>query len=425
MARAAIKTIEPEHDAIEDALESDASTGAIELLDALDEIRAAGTSDVDILVYRLGKGGVRGSWDFCTTLTPPIEIVDVMNHLREEYGSGDYGLRIRVNRKLKTTKYISIAANKSPTPSGLSGSSDIVGLLLSQANSSKSDMISMMTLMMTQSQAAAERQSEQQARAAEQQAAASQRSTELMVTMMTAMMGGREKMSEIIPMMVALQPKNDSGGMVEALTVLEKAKGLFGGGEEKGDSTQEMVANGVKLIGPALKGISDMVTSRRGDGQKVTLPGNDGEDGERPVALMLGGPASQELGAQFQATREKGGTGAFPILDLVRDDVNFFFVRNHDPEKAADMVYDTFEAHDVPEDDINALYLAAMSSPDWLGFFAAEGIDLRQRPQWAEQFITALGSIHTENSASLPSGGGEAGRETDTSGDGEPGEGGD
>jgi hypothetical protein len=406
--------IEPEDDPVNDALSADASSGGAELLETLDELRSAGSSNIDILVYRLGKGGVRGSWDYCTTVVPPIEITDLMSSLKDEYGAGDYGLRIRVDRKLKTTKYISIAAgNIKPPEKNVFGDGNMLQFMMMQQSEARREQADMQRFMMQQQQASSDRMM--------------QLLGALAPAAIAAFTGGKDKTSEV---MAALGPyinRQEGDSTEKTLAMLKTAKELFGGDSPKdGDDTQELISNGVKLIGPGLKAIGDMVS--RGRGQPAALPAADG--GERVAAdtgaLMLGAPefrpspATIPAGAPLEyAARDPS---KYPVLDLIRQDVLFLYGRGHDPEKAADLVYDTIDAHEVPEDDINALAAAFAISPDWLADLAAEGIDLRERPEWAQAFLGALLNIHANLDAEDERSGGREGGLPDAGKDGEAGE---
>lgn len=155
--------------------------------------------------------------------------------------------------------------------------------------------------------------------------------------------------------------------------------------------------NGMRLIGPAIKGAADFMTKRTQGRDEV--PGGVEPHSEEAPPLRLGAPIAGPVLEGPTGTHGREPS-AYPIIDLIRDDVVFCYARNHDPEKAADMVYDTLDAHQVTEADINALMAAVAIAPGgYLEFFASEGIDLRQRPEWAEAFLAALVSIHTEADA--------------------------
>lgn len=99
-------------------------------------------------------------------------------------------------------------------------------------------------------------------------------------------------------------------------------------------------------------------------------------------------------------------------------DVNYGFMRGHDAEKIADLVFDVIEANNVTGAEIDELAAHFALSPTGLDDLAREGIDLRSNPKWAAEFFAALHAIHS-GAEDDPDGG--DGRAPDLGGNGEAG----
>jgi hypothetical protein len=255
---------------------------------------------------------------------------------------------------------------------------------------------------------------------------ASERSMQMMLAMMgqfqqaqattlQAMMGGRDKFSEVAAIfspLLAREPAGGGGRLGEFKEMLDLAKGLLpapaGGGED--DSIAGLA---FKALSPAIpdlaKGFSDFAATRRAEaaGQAEVRP----VDYTRETAP----PAPQVAHA---------GSGRFPLLAEIRTDVLFYFGRRIDPEIAADALWDVLtgealKAKGFTEADVVPI-LATLNGAGqrWLDELAGEGLDLRADPTWAHGFLNALVAIYRGEDGS-PFGGG--GGEGDTSGDGQPG----
>lgn len=372
--RTTTTTEEIQDDILDKATETDLQETAGDLADVLADLRGLSGSDVQVLVYKIPKGGPRGGWEYVMTITPPIDTSELMDGLRNDWGAGDYALRVRAAGKIKSTKFISIAASKSApaiTPSK-NDNNELLQILLAQNAASKSDMMQMTTLMM------------------QSQQASQQQMMQLMTVLLPAMMGGKEKTSELLTAFATLQNMGDKGGgMKEAIETLVAAKSLFGGGESGGsnlDLDDNMIGNALKIAGPLLGGLAKTV-SERGQQQQVTvLPPVQPHVPPQPVPVML--PNGGEVAIPDQVSR-------FPVLDLIKDDVLFLFNRQHDPELSAEVVIETLEKHQVEEAAISDVIAAFAVSPNWIEELASEGIDLRSNPVWANQFLSALVSLYT------------------------------
>lgn len=386
---------ETQDDIIDKAMTDDAAATADDLTDVLSDLRGLSGSDVEVMIYRIPKGGVRGGWEFVKSITPPIDTISLMDDLRNDWGAGEYALRVRAGGKIKTTKFVSIAAPKSGAVAVQSknDSNELLQILLAQNASSKSDMMQMTTLMM------------------QSQQASQQQMMQLMTVLLPAMMGGKEKTSELLTAFATLQNMGDKGGgMKEAIETLVAAKSLFAGNEGGGanlDLDGDLLSNGLKLAGPLLGSLANLVPKRQ-ERQEVAqiLP-------EIPTAPLIAIPETPVIAPVPQAERP---ASRFPVLDLIRDEVLFLFQRRKNPEVAAELVLETLEQNGVELEQLTNVIAAFSVSPNWLEELASEGIDLRADPAWANQFLSSLVQQFSEAGGDDDySGGGAGGAENNDS----------
>lgn len=360
------------------------------------------------LLFKKSPNGM-GPWASCDECYPDqgqtFDLFAIMRDMRERFGPGNYELRVFAGGRQRAVWPFTVAQDKAPAPApaapaqpqGL-GAADLVAMMLSQAAEARRDQA-----------AAADRQMALMAEMGKSQAA-----------MMTAILGRpQNSMADTLALVAALQ---GAGGkspglkdMVETLVALDGLRGGSGGdaggdrGGGDGLDLESLVHDGGRLVGPLVKGLADLVTRRRGDPDD---PSAGGAAGRGPVdQLALGAPGSPP----------PSRTG-YRVLDLIGDDVLYFYGRGHDPEKAADLVFDVIEANHVTEPELQELATTFALSPTGLDDLAALGIDLRERAGWAVDFFRALYAIHQgEGDDSAGGGGGEG----DAAGNGaarEPGE---
>lgn len=366
MARRPI-VIHPEQtDPLDDAVSDDRLNIADDLANALEALRPADQGSVKGILYRVPAGN--GKYEWIREVYPPFDMNGIMQALKEEFGGGDFCLRLMADGKIRKNINFAIVKDKTPllAPQGFGGGGDMM------------TMFQMMMSMQNQSAQAAQAAADRQM---QMLMASNQQSTQMMLGMVTAMTGNREKMSDIIPMFAALKPDNPGGGMKEAVETMVLMKGILNGDPEKpGFDADDIVGSVLKLGGPIVGAVGKAFSERRGT---ATNPAPVYEPPPESGQLML---------PQSAPPSESGNL----VLDTIRDDVLHCFRRGHDPERAAELVYDTIEAAGVTEGQINELVAAFAVSADWLGELAANGIDLRGNPEWAEQFLQALIRVHSD-----------------------------
>lgn len=372
--RRAVGTVLPDvglyrDDPLNAAVREDREGLADQLTDVLEGLGNIDQGSIKGILYRIPVPN--GKYEWIREVFPPFDVSSLMSGLKEELGGGDYALRIMAENRVRKTIHFSIMKEKTALLAG---------------NSTGSDTMMLMQMMMQQ-QAESSRQAMAAAdRQMQMMMSSSQQSTQMMLGMVTAMMGGKDKTSEVMAAIAPLLTKNDGNNMQETLAMLTTAKTLFG---DKADDNKfdadDLVGSAVKL-GTPLIGALGRAFQQRG--------ANGGTPGEVPATeaaprLMLPSGAPAANGPETVSS-------GWPLLDLIREDVLFFYRRNHDPEKAADCVYDLIEAAEIPLEDLDALVSAVSVSPNWLEELAALGLDLRERPEWAKAFLDGLVSIHTD-----------------------------
>lgn len=373
-----------EHDPIEQVMAGDDVNIAGSLENILDELGTVITEDAKVFVYK-GAKGVAGQWAWCMTLTPPINVDSILDTLRNDWGAGSYQLRIRAKGRIVTTKQLDIAGDPEPRNKKKEDNSrDMTDLLLQQAATSKTDMMQMMQIQMQMMQAG----------------------NQQMIALMTVMMGGKDKTSEVMsalaPFMVQKQ-----GGMEETIKTMVAMKELLGDGNGGGgDKSFFEQAAGALL--PAIAGAATGMMGQQG--------------GEQPQFQPM--PQQQFLPPQSHPQQPQTTPSPIPsdpLIRLIAPEVLFYAARGFDPDAAADQVVTTLQTNQVPIDAINSLVVRLGQSPDWIASLAQYGLDLRQHREWAQQFLQSLVTRYQSVVGANANSVGQAGGTTNVTDDGETG----
>ena len=389
-------------DPIDDAMIEDAQGIAGDLTAILDSLRDFDQGSIKGILYRKPRNGL-GKYEWIEELAPPFDINAMHAELKDKFNGGDFQLRIMAGGRIRKNIDFSIAAD--PTK-------------LIQSRDDKKDnsdiMLGMFQMMSTQQQASSDRQMQMMMAMQQQARESSDRTMTLMMTMMTGMMGNQGKPTDLIPLFVAMKDNNSGGGMKDMVETMVALKGLVAPSEDKGGfDPEDLVGSVVKLAGPVAgaigKGIGAL--AQRGGPQPGHMPQGMEPNPTEPLALPQG-PNQPALPPPLEGPT--GGPPANPLLNLIRPDILYFFQRGHDPEKAADSIYDVIEAAliqgVITEDHLNDLVSAHALSADWLSDLAAQGIDLRANPQWADKLLGELIAIHLESANADMSGDDDSGR---------------
>ncbi len=408
---AAIVEIEPS-DAMSQVLEEDDAHLADGVSDVLAHIRAIANDDSKINIYKVNTKG--GSWEYIKTLTPPFDMDTLLDDLRDEWGGGNYTLRVLAKGKIVTTKQISIAGPpKVPTVGQVkSEGSEMIPLLLQQINSSKSDNMAMMTMMM---------QSQQQA-AAQQ----SQMMMGLMTALIPVMAGNKQDPVALIQAFAAMQPQKDNAPMSEMIQNMIAMKELMGDGGG-GGSEDSFMGSAAKALLPMLaKGAESMVNTNP-QSPLNTDPRNHPPPmsamrpapmlAMRPNPTAFAPPPMPPLNPSPIATAPVTPGPASGLMALIGEDVLYFAKRGHDPAMSAGAILDVIENAGISEDEILAMVIQFQSSPDWIADLAGQGIDLTGRREWATQLLSELvkqyADVEDEDDHPVRGGGGATDAGTD------------
>ena len=386
----------PPADPFNAAMAADNQGLADELAAILEATKDFDQGQVKGILYQKPANG-QGPFKWIDDIFPPFDLSAVFSDLKERFGGGDFELRIYAGGRIRKNVNIAIAKERDRAPPAAApagGMSEIFALMLNQAAESRRDQA-----------AAAERQMSMFVAMQDSQ-------SKLLAAVLPAMAGGGGgKASETVALITALQDRREGGGIKETIeamaafrTLMEPVGGDQGGRPDAFDP-DDLLGSGARLVGPAVKALADYVTRLRpADAANPAGLAPDQLAGPPPA----GAPPGLALGP---------APSRFRILDLVRVDVIYCYQRGHDPEKAAELVYDVILANQVSDAELDELAAAFAFSPAGLDDLAAEGIDLRQRPEWAREFFAALVAIHSGEAND--SDGGEGGA-SDLAGDGAP-----
>lgn len=392
MARRAARIIEPEFaDPIAEVIAGQRENTAEELSDILAELGSVVTADSNIKVYKEADRG--GEWAYCKTLEPPLQTEGLLDELRQEWGGGRYFIRVFADKKIVTTRRLTIAGDKNPArpQAQPDKTAELFPLMLQMTQKSSGDMATMLTAMMQQQQASMQM-------SMQQQMAASDRQMQMMMGMMTAVLGGQSKPEQLLAAFAPLLAQKSGGGMDETIKGLVALKELINPGE--GGGSDDMFTTAMKTFGPAVASALAKPAE--------TPPPNPGP----PMLAAPHGPPPRlppmRPGPQYvprdgavaitpTATPEASQGSPDPVLAAIREDVLFFAKRGTDPALAAEAVLEQIDKAGITDEQVTALVVRFTASADWLSDLAAAGIDLRSRPEWAQQFLSELVAQYTDN----------------------------
>jgi hypothetical protein len=398
-------TTEEIDDPISETIKQDTQNIADELGAILDSVQGIDQGEIKGILFKIPRGG--GKFEWINDVYPPFNLSEIMEDLKGKYGGGDYRLSLMVKGKLRKNLQFSIAADptrSNPLIADTRKNDDLFAMMMQMQQASSDRMMQMMM---------AQNASQQQA---------SQNSMQMIATMMGAIIpaiaGGREKTSELLSSFAAINGGKSEGGFMEMLTAMKTAKDLFTPAEpglNLGDGEDGIIQQGLKLAGSILPAITSRLPQPNAQAPQFQ-PG--------PITAALPPPMPPQVigGAPIIETppAPQVGTGRWPLLDLIREDVVFLFKRGHPPETAAELCLDVIEQAQVPQEEIFGLVAAFQVSPSWIDELASEGIDLRSNPEWANVFLTELVRLYTEDDGAGDDTSGGAGGETDHVDHGQP-----
>lgn len=348
---------------------------AVELGDILESLDAFADSKIKVQLHQVDRAGKP---QYIRTLAPPVDIETLADELREEYGGGDFILKVMLNGKFKDNKAFSIAMPKSSArrdlvPIVAPAPKDNMELFLQMSNESRKDQMTMMTTMMTG-----------------------------MIGMMTALAGGRpaaaagadpaamiaslaSTMKSLQPEPAAVAPPNSMKDMLETLQAMKDLIGEGAGGDDP---------SFMGLAGKLLPALFDAAKSG-------ALAG-----GPAPVAALPAAEPGQIYGPagprEVVPLRDIPDTPGHRVLALIRDDLAYCLKRGHDPETAAELIYGVLQQNGVGLNDLAAVVAEFSAAGDnWPAELGRHGVHLADDAQleWFNAVTRLVGEFFREDSA--------------------------
>jgi hypothetical protein len=395
-----ILTIDP----LDGAVFSDAVAVAESLAETLQALAGYDQGSIKAVLFRKPTNGL-GAFEWIEEVSPPFDMTAIMQSLKDRYNGGKYRMQIFAGGK--TRKNIEFAIANDPN-----------AMVKTSTGGGAADMATMFQMMMTM-QMEAGRESRA---ASDRMMQMMMQSSQQMTTVLVTAMGGREKAADFIPLLAAMRSEPSPGSnMKETVETLVALKGLLPNGDGGGGFDADDIAGSVMRLAGPVAGALGKAFERRGQAQPQV---NGHAEAPAPLALSFDAPA----GNRVDDTGALPGPALDPVLQLIRPDVAYYFARRnvYSAEEAAGAVYDVLTAAGVSEDQFNELAAAFTLSADWKSDLAAQGIDLRGDPAWADAFLAALVAVHTADDAERDQDhpGGEPGDAGDAGGNGPAGAGG-
>jgi hypothetical protein len=378
--------VEEQEDPITETVKQDTQNVADELGTILEGFQGIDQGEIKGILWRIPRAG--GKFEWIKDVYPPFNMSEIMEELKTTYGGGTYRLGLMVRGKLRKNLEFSIASDplaKSPLMTDQRKDNDIMMLMMNMQQQSSDRMMQMMTAMNTAQMNAAQQ--------------SNQSMMQLMSVLIPAMVGGKEKTSELLTAFAAMNGQKEGGGLADTLAMLKTAKDLFTPGETPnlGDGEEGLVSQGIKLAGQlipaALRALPQGGSAPAPQAIYPTMPPQAALPPPIGPQPMVNGPGSETL-------PEAGspGTGRFPVLDHIREDVMFLFKRGHSPVTAAEVVLDTLDKAQVTDEQVFELITAFQAAgAGWIDELASEGIDLRSNPEWAFAFLGQLIQLYTSD----------------------------
>lgn len=395
-----MRNIEP--DPLSDAVFTDTLGIAGDLGDFLEQLKSFDVSSIKALLYRKPASGV-GAFAYLGQVPAPINMDQVMEFLKDEYGGGEY--RVTVFAGGKTRKQIEFpiygASKPLKTPNSGGGgaangelrTADLLTFMVQMQENARREAAEMR-------QAQAEQAREDRERDRDRQSAMWQAVAAIAPVALPLLMN-REKLSEIVALMNAgKEDKSNLKDTVETIVLLKKA---FGGDSNGADfNPEDIVGSLARMAGPVIGAAGRAF--RNGGAQ----PHQEAENTSAEAAPLILPTMARE-----PQTLPPPASDVPPVLALIRPHVAYFYGAQLDPSLAADAIVDIMVRANVSDGDLNELVAAYTLSTDWKADLAASGLDLRGNPEWADDFLSELVAAWTERDRHGDGGDGRGGRMAD------------
>lgn len=376
-----------------EAMERAADTYA----EALAELDSVTDQGAKLIVFKVKPNG---KWGICREYLPPLDTSMITDEIKQEFGAGDYMFRLMVNKKIKTTKPVSIevpnsAKQNAPAPANGLGT-DMLQMLMSQQRDAQAQMQSMFGMMIAQQQQAQQ--------AAEARAASNTQSMIALAGIVAPLiLGNKDTPASMIGAIAPLLKKED--GLKEMLAVMASAKELFSGNND-GGGDDGFIGGAIKALAPTLAGA---LAGPMGApmGAPVQAP-----QAQAPRALPSGPtpPMIQDAPSPIDALVNVLGSR---MMTFAEDDI--------DVELAGDYLIETLTRKGITFDALQALATQFAAMGDYFQYLKSRGFDFTGREEWfvavigyvAENYPTDTGN--SDNSERTSGGSGDAQENAGTS----------
>lgn len=389
MTRARARRPDQPIDPMADAVFKDTLGIAGELETVLAAISGFDQETIKAMLFKKPPGtpGALGRYEFIEAVPPPIDMEAIMASLKTRFGGGDYRVTIFAGGKTRKQIEFSIMGEpktpSSQTPNDQLGGSSLIMMFMQMNDASRKDMMAQQQFAMEQQRLAADRDRD--------------RTTQLLQTVglalpvLAPLLFNREKLSDIVAMINANRAEPNS--LKDTVETLVAVKGLLGDNSDKSTdfNPDDIVGSIGRLAGPMLGAAGRAFASARNGGQA-------GAEVHEPPAQI--GDGHLHLPAPEPLTITPPAVPSSPVLALIAPHVRYFFANGHDPGLAAEAVTDIMERQGVTDGDLNELVAAFTLSADWKADLAAQGLDLRSDPQWADDFLAQLVDLWTQRDRS-------------------------
>lgn len=368
-------------DPLDDAVFTDSQGIAGDLADVLEAIKGYDASSIKGVLFRKPVSGL-GPFEWLEEVAPPIDMSTIMASLKHRHGGGSYRMQLFAGGKTRKVIEFKIAGDpvsKTPGQDGMK-TSDLMALILNMQETSRRDAAEQQRFMM-----------DQQARRDD----AMWKALAVIVPVaIPALMGNREKTSDIIALMNANKPETTSlKENLESFALMQKLFNDRGGADfDPSDIVGSIVRAAPQLLG----GVGRAIKGGAAPAAEALPP--PGYDAGAP--LHLAPPTPPPADAAFSPSGPAGADTP-RLLRVIAPHVGYFYAAGHDPALAADAVVAIMDREGVTEAELNELVAGfAATGGDWKDALAAHGIDLRSRPQWADAFLAELISAWTDSDGS-------------------------
>lgn len=360
---------------IDETMFLDAQGIAGDLGEILDALSGFDSGAIKAILYRKPSNGI-GKYEIIEECPLPIDMSAIVSDLKERFGGGSYQLRIMAQGRVRKNIDFDIVKEKTPAVQQKNDSmGEMFPLLITMMNGSADRQMQMMMQMSQQTQAMFAQMNQSQ--------------TAMMTALVPAMMGNREKASDIIAMVSALKG-DDKGGMAGIVETIKAVREILPGSEGGGfDPEGSLIENGLKLAGPVLGALSRNLEARRDAAPQGFAP-----PAPVHVAPRIAAPVAVEPAHVISVAEPVAPVEPHPLIAEIADDVLAHFKKRRDPDFAAEMVYDLIAERPNLGAEIDELVAAFTVSTDWLSDLAAQGLDLRAAPEWANAFLQGLIGQH-------------------------------